>query len=82
MSASNHSTLGCRCAEPLAGVLEGAPGDVEHRRFAVARGQQPVDQHRGAAADVDHRGLFVDAAGLNQLQRQARLGLVPAHVER
>ena len=69
-----HATGGD--AQTFPGVLQRHPGDVEHRRVGDAAGQQRVDQHRGAAAHVDHRRVLVQP-GTQQLERGRPL-LVPA----
>jgi transposase-like protein len=52
---------------------------IRHRDVAEATSDKPLCQHRSSPADVDDSRVRPDAKRVEQLQRDTRIGLVPAH---
>lgn len=63
----------------LSGHTQGFRGQVQDGEFPIPRGQQIIDQGRGAAADVDDGRRFVTTDGLNQGEGMLGMRLKPTH---
>ncbi len=70
---------GCVSGEPASCRLERGGRDVEHRYVGITARDELVGDERCPTADVDHSGIASHSQLVDEVERHARDGLVPAH---
>jgi hypothetical protein len=69
-------------AEPLPGNRERCGSDVENSKVSISGVEKSVDESRCSAADIDYRTVVPGGDSLDEMEGNARLGLIPAHLHR